>query len=150
MYDLDNEIGGLPFLLELDDYDRARIVAVFREVSVRQHVALGTALFSTADTKTDDGYIVFDGVVVIESEDGTTRTVLPTCLLGEMKQFDFDGKHHRMANVRAETELEALRFSWSQLYATLDKTLKPEEVKLFRTALWRYAWMHYLDLQGEL
>jgi CRP-like cAMP-binding protein len=150
MYDLDREIGGLPFMLELDDYLRARVVAVVREVSKHEQISGGTLLFSRDDSVSDDGYIVFAGNVVIETPDGASKTVIPTALLGEMKQFDFDGQHHRMTDVRAEDDIEALHFSWEKLYKSLANVASPEEVEQFRDALRRYAWMHYMDLQGEL
>lgn len=93
---------------------------------------------------------MYSGAVSIEGANGFTKTVIPTALIGEMKQFDFDGKHHRMATVRAEDDIEALHFSWARLYDELAKELKPEELKAFRTALRHYAWLHYMDLQGEL
>lgn len=150
MYDLDREIGGLPFMLELDDYLRARVVAVVRKVSERKQISGGTLLFSQDDTTSDDGYIVFAGNVLIETPDGTVKTVIPTALLGEMKQFDFDGQHHRMADVRAEDDIEVLHFSWKKLYESLAGVASSEEVEQFRDALRRYAWMHYMDIQGEL
>ena len=150
MFDLDTEIGGLPFMLELDDYLRARAVAAIRDISERKALSAGTLLFSREDSVSDDGYVVFAGNVVIEGEDGATKTVLPTALLGEMKQFDFDGQHHRMATVRADDEIEVLHFSWSRLYDALARVASPEEVGEFRKALRHYAWMHYMDLQGEL
>ena len=150
MQDIDSEIGGLSFMLELDDYLRARAIDAFRKVSERKEISGGTLLFSRDDSATDDGYIVYAGNVAIEHEDGTTKTVLPAALLGEMKQFDFDGKHHRMATVRAEDDIEALHFSWTRFYDALGATASKEEMDEFRRALRHYAWMHYMDLQGEL
>jgi CRP-like cAMP-binding protein len=150
MVDLDSEIGGLPFMLELDDFLRSRAVTVLREVSERKKLSQGTQLFSRDDTTTDDGYIVFSGNVVIEGADGMTKTVIPTALIGEMKQFDFDGQHHRMATVRAEDDIEVLHFSWKRFYEALSGSASAEELDEFRRALRHYAWMHYMDLQGEL
>ncbi|HRI88544.1 MAG TPA: hypothetical protein PK869_09770, partial [Candidatus Hydrogenedentes bacterium] len=70
MYDLDKEIGGLPFMLELDDYDRSRITSIFRAVSKQEKLPAGSVLFASGDTASDDGYIVYEGVVVIEGPDG--------------------------------------------------------------------------------
>lgn len=150
MIDLDSEIGGLPFMLELDDYLRTRAVAAFRSVSERKEISGGTLLFLRDDTTSDDGYVVFSGNVVIEGADGVTKTVIPTALIGEMKQFDFDGQHHRMATVRADDDIEALHFSWKRFYDALGAAASNDEVAEFRKALRHYAWMHYMDLQGEL
>ncbi|NUM54214.1 MAG: cyclic nucleotide-binding domain-containing protein [Candidatus Hydrogenedentes bacterium] len=150
MYDIDSEIGGLPFMLELDDYLRSRAVTAFRQVSERKELSGGTLLFSRDDTTSDDGYIVFSGNVVIEGADGLMKTVIPTALIGEMKQFDFDGQHHRMATVRADDDIEVLHFSWKRFYDALRASASEEEQGEFRRALRHYAWMHYMDLQGEL
>jgi len=149
MYDLDAEVGGLPFMLELDDYLRSRAVAAIRAVSERKALPAGTLLFSSDDATSDDGYVVFAGNVAIEG-DGVSKTVLPAALLGEMKQFDFDGQHHRMATVRAEDDIEVLHFSWPRLYGALAESASAEEIAEFRRALRHYAWMHYMELQGEL
>ena len=149
MIDLDAEIGGLPFMLELDDYLRSRAVAALRSVSERKELSGGTLLIARDDAASDDGYVVFSGNVAIEG-DGVSKSVLPAALIGEMKQFDFDGQHHRMAAVRAEDDIEVLHFSWARLYAALAAVASPEEIAEFRKALRHYAWMHYMDLQGEL
>ena len=72
MQDIDSEIGGLSFMLELDDYLRARAIDAFRKVSERKEISGGTLLFSADDTTSDDGYIVYSGNAVIEHDDRVT------------------------------------------------------------------------------
>ena len=150
MYDLDREIAGLPFMLELDDYLRSRAVSAIRATAARAHLPAGTLLFTTSDTTCNDGYVLVAGNVSIETTEGRTKTVVPTAILGEMGQFDFDPMHQRAATVHAEEALEVLHFAWSRLYENMATTCAPDEIQEFRTALRRYAWLHYMDNQGEL
>lgn len=136
-------ITGLPFLLDLDEELRARIVAAFlaaSEISVRD---AGTALIREGQDDSDSGFVLISGAVnIIKSTGGGGRVGAPA-LFGEMKQFGPGGQ--RVATVTIEDSGEVAAFSWEKLYREMETRVNADEHEQFRDALRRYAWKHLLD-----
>lgn len=143
-------IGNLSLMLELPLEVRDRVTIVIRDASESVQLQKGAQLFALGETVTDYGYIVVQGRVQIDGPHGFEKTLQAPVILGEMKQFQFEGQSKRMATVRALEPIEVLRFRWKDLYAALSAALDPEGLERFNEALEHHAWMHYLDLQDEL
>lgn len=146
---LDGRIENLSLMLDLDPKVQQAFIASLKDVGRIAGVNKGRHLFSQGEPAADEGYIVIKGTLTIENDSGFKNTLYAPVLVGEMKQFAF-GDESRSADVLAEADLEVLRFDWSALYASMDAKLTDAHMTAFRAALRRYAWMHFLELEGEL
>lgn len=147
---LDGRIEGLSLMLDLDSGIQQGFIAALKDIGRIAGMNKGDRLFSENIPSADDGYVVLKGSLLIESSSGFKNALFAPVLVGEMKQFAFEGEETRVASVTADTELEVLRFDWDALYKSLGTQLSDEQIEEFRAALRRYAWMHFLELEGEL
>lgn len=143
-------VAGLSPMLELDDQVRPTVVTTLREASTLKDVEAGRWLFREGEAESDDGYVLLTGSVQVETSNGFSTQVFAPELLGEMKQFHIAGTSRRTADVRAVEPLEVLHFQWGRLYALLDARLSKEAMAAFSDAIRRYAWMHFLEDEGEI
>ena len=147
---LDGRIEGLSLMLDLDTGIQEGIIVSLKDVGRIAGVNKGGQLFSEGDRGADEGYVVLKGSLLVECDSGFSNTLFAPVLVGEMKQFAFGDEEVRIANVTAATDLEVLRFDWNAFYESLAAQLSSEQLEEFRCALRRYAWMHFLELEGEL
>jgi CRP-like cAMP-binding protein len=147
---LDGRIEHLSLMLDLDEEVQRQFIAALKDVGRIAAVNSGCTLFDEGDSDSDDGYVVLRGSLLIESSSGFNNTLFAPVLVGEMKQFAFGDDEARRASVTAAADLEVMAFEWPKLYAALEKSLEAEQLNAFKEALRRYAWMHYLELEGEL
>ncbi len=147
---LDGRIENLSLMLDLDPEVQQAFIASLKDVGGVAGINKGDHLFDEGEPSADDGYIVLKGSLTITSSSGFENTLFAPALVGEMKQFNFSGDESRVANVAAAADLEVIRFDWSAFYKSLGERLNEEQLEAFRIALRRYAWMHFLELEGEL
>jgi len=147
---LDGRIEGLSLMLDLDVGVQQGLIAALKDVGRIAGMNKGDQLFSEGENSADEGYVVLRGSLTIESSAGFSNTLFAPILVGEMKQFAFGDEETRVANVTAAADLEVLRFDWNAFYASLATQLSETQLEEFRCALRRYAWMHFLELEGEL
>ncbi len=147
---LDGRIESLSLMLDLDPEIQQGFIASLKDVGGIAGVNKGDHLFNEGDSNANDGYVVLKGTLTIASSGGFENELFAPVLVGEMKQFSFSGDEARVANVTAAADLEVLRFDWAALYKSLGERLSDKQIEDFRCALRRYAWMHFLELEGEL
>lgn len=147
---IEQRLGRLALMLALPEETRRHASQAFAAVSDYEIVPEGTALFTEGDSSTEYGCVLMRGTVTVTTDEGFSSDVKAPVLLGEMKQFQFDGAERRAANVVARDELAVLRFRWDELYRAIDERLDTRERAEFQENLQRYAWMHFLELQDEL
>jgi len=147
---LDGRIEGLSLMLDLDSEIQQGLIASLKDVGRIAGMNKGDQLFGEGDSTNDDGYVVLSGSLIVEGSGGFQNVLSAPVLVGEMKQFAFGGEETRVANVTAAADLEVLRFDWTALYESLGTHVNADQLEAFRCALRRYAWMHFLELEGEL
>jgi len=140
----------LPVLLDFSDNQRYRIVNALMGCSEVARIQANACLFKEGDAESDFGFVLLDGAIRVENSNGFVKPVNPPALLGEMRQFNFEGSGIRAATVTAVEDIIVLRFSWSKLDLSLKALLNPEECEEFTKALQIHAWMHYLEREDEL
>jgi CRP-like cAMP-binding protein len=143
-------VERLPVLLDFSDNQKYRIVNALMGCSEVVRVSENTCLFKEGDAESEFGYVLLDGELRVENSNGFVKVVNPPALVGEMRQFNFEGGGKRAATVTALEPLTVLRFSWPKLDLTLMESLNPEECVEFTKALQIHAWMHYLEREDEL
>lgn len=143
-------IGQVSFALEFPASLRERVAQAFCAVGEIEERPEGTCLFREGETGLNHGYVLLRGLVFVETESGFAAHIPAPALLGEMKQFEFDARSDRMANVYIADDAQLLRFDWDRFYAALDENVSEEERELFDDALEQYAWMHFLQIEDEL
>ena len=137
-------------MLDLDREIQQGFIAALKDVGRIAGMNKGDRLFSEHEPSDDEGYVVLKGSLLIASSSGFKNALFAPVLVGEMKQFAFEGEETRVASVTADTELEVLRFDWAAFYRSLNTQLSETQMDEFRASLRRYAWMHFLELEGEL
>lgn len=147
---LDGRIENLSLMLDLDPGIQQAFTTALKDVGRIAGVNKDDLLFSEGETSADEGYVVLKGSLAVESSSGFSNTLYAPVLVGEMKQFAFGDEDARTANVSALADLEVLRFDWNAFYESLGAQLGETKLAEFRDALRRYAWMHFLELEGEL
>jgi CRP-like cAMP-binding protein len=147
---LDGRIERLSLMLDLDTEIQQGLIASLKEVGRVAGMNKGDQLFGEGESTDDDGYVVISGSLIVEGSSGFRNVMSAPSLVGEMKQFAFGGDETRVANVTAAEDLEVLHFDWNALYESLGTHVNADELEAFRCALRRYAWMHFLELEGEL
>lgn len=149
-HSVDERLSELSLMLDFSDNLRDRIIDAIKEVFTYQRVEPADVILQEGDTSDDDGVIVLRGSVILTRVNGHTFQLPSPSLLGEMQQFGFYGSKERTATVTAAEPCGLLRFSWPKLYAALEARLQSDELELFREALKRYAWMHFLESEDEI
>lgn len=147
---LDDRIEGLSLMLDLDAGIQRALLATLKDVGCIGATNKGDQLYCEGETSANEGYVVLKGSLLIESKTGFSSTLFAPVLVGEMKQFSFGDDDARAASVTASVDLEVLRFDWDAFYKSLGAQLSEAQLEEFRCALRRYAWMHFLELEGEL
>ncbi len=138
-----SRIAQLTAFAALDEALRAKLAGVFLGVSEREEIPEGTVLFTQGEEGSEAGYVVLEGVVLVEkSNAGPIRCAAPA-LIGEMNQFN--PVHFRTATVTAATPLEALRFSWKDFEGALYDALGRTEADAVQEALRGQAWQHFME-----
>jgi CRP-like cAMP-binding protein len=147
---IEKQIGQLALMLEFNDEMRDRVAEVFCAASTQEQIPAGTQLFAEGDEVSNDGYVLLKGTVTVERSSGFRKQVHPPELLGEMKQFEFEGPAERAATATAAEDVEVLHFNWDTFYERLKGRIYGREKDVFNDALQRYAWMHFLEIEEEL
>ena len=98
-------------------------------------------LFQKDDTATDIGIVLLEGEVSVIKIDTPEIIAYAPDLLGEMAQLN--PAKQRTADVTAATQLQVLRFKWSDFKATAQQQLTQQELEKFTSALQEHAWQHF-------
>lgn len=140
---------GLDALAGLCESSRHSIEDVFRAVGERSALADGEPLLQQGGIGGDAGYILIRGRAEITREGQPPLVLDAPALLGEMSQWNPYAQ--RTATVMCRGAVEALRFSWGDVYACARERLSSaEQLRLMealeRIALQRFHREDILDL----
>jgi CRP-like cAMP-binding protein len=150
MGQLEDQVKRLSVLLELPDRLHDQAAAALLRVSTFQNIDPGDVLFAEGAKKPNDGYVLLQGDVQIQRSDGFTTTATAPALIGEMQQFQLENEGRRSASVIAGQNTSVLHFDWPAFYNALENVISAEEMELVRHAFRCQAWMHYLEIDGEI
>lgn len=134
-------VQKLALLGELSEDVRGRVSKVFVDVSDLLLYSDGEPLIHAGYLSFDTGFVLLDGMAVIEVVDGDEIEIEGPALLGEMSQFR--SADLRNATVRAKGPAHAIQFFWDDLYAHSEKTLAREEQSLLRSSIEKQVWERF-------
>lgn len=142
------QLLALSLLSGMPEDTRVRVARLFLGAGQVEHLADGDTLLRQDALGGDTGYVILTGQVQVEKEGGSLQVTAPA-LLGEM--YHLNPHAHRTADVTAQGDVEALRFSWRALYQQAKQDLAPNEQMLLmsgieRTVLERFQREMLMDL----
>ena len=141
---LDGIRGQLKELCLLNDFPaamRSRVMMVFLTVSEDHILRRGSRLFAEDEQSDETGYVLLEGSVTVQKQDGETVTCSGPELLGEMQMLN--PRHTRTATVIAGSDVRVLKFNWSSFFQIAEGLFDPDELAVLREALSNLAWKHF-------
>jgi len=131
--------------LRLGDAAHPGLVERFADVALRcgtlDRIESGTILFAEGDASDDTGIVLLEGEVSIDKESAPEFVVTAPDLMGEMAPQSPMKK--RTATVTATTEVDVLRFSWSDFRDTGRALMDDESFAALEQAIQNVAWEHF-------
>ncbi len=120
---------------------RSRVVMVFLAVSQDETLRCGSRLFTANEHRDEAGYVLLDGSVTVQKQEGDTITCSAPELLGEMQMLN--PRQTRTATVIAGSDVKVLKFNWRSFFQTAECLFSPNELTDLREALANLAWEHF-------
>ena len=134
-------IGQIPFVAELDDALAKKLTTVFEKVGKPQTIKPASVIYRMGEPYTDDAFVILDGEISVLKGDAPEVVATGPELIGEMGQFN--PSRMRTATVTATTEIQALRFSWTDWKNEAQALMSTAELAKVTGALEDYAWRHF-------
>jgi len=114
---------------------------VFLAVSEDHTLRRGSRLFTEDEQSDEVGYVLLDGSVTIQRQDGESVTCSGPELLGEIQMLN--PKHTRTATVIVGNDVKVLKFNWRNFFQIAEDLFDPDDLVALREALANLAWKHF-------
>jgi CRP-like cAMP-binding protein len=136
------QLKDLRVLEDLPAAMRSRVMMVFLLVS-EDHILRHRSTLFTQDEQIDEtGYVLLEGSVTIQKQDGETVTCSGPELLGEMQMLN--PRHTRTATVIAASDVKVLEFNWRSFFQIAEGLFDTDELEALREGLSNLAWKHFI------
>lgn len=135
------QVSNLPLLHTVPSALASKLTDIILEVSSPDIANAGTVLFQKDEPATDVGIVLLEGEVTVNKIDTPEIAAYAPDLLGEMAQLN--PAKQRTADVTAATQLQLLRFKWSDFKNVAQQQLSQQELEKFTSALQEHAWQHF-------
>ena len=135
------QLKELRLLNDLPAAMRSRVMMVFLTVSEDRILPRGSRLFTEDEQSDEAGYVILEGSVTVQIQDGETVTCSGPELLGEMQMLN--PRHTRTATVIAGSDVKVLKFNWRSFFQIAEGLFDPDDLTTLREALANLAWKHF-------
>lgn len=136
-------ISDIPLMFQMDSGLASKLATILIDISSEGTAAEGDVLFTRGEATSSNAIILLEGEVSVEKEGFPPLTAISPELMGEMAQLN--PSKQRTATVTATTELQLLRFQWSDFKEAIQRVLSGAELEKVSAAIQEYAWQHFTE-----